>query len=278
LGVRNTALFAHTPGVRAPLSSTQRASFSVRRDPSTYSPAAFTERWNDVPSRDDGSAEPCLQVGWRCMIPASDEAGVPQQGGIFVKAIASRREDSRYSSDTAQSRGHKWVTAIHLNSRGFAFVVFEGPLAPRDWSIVEARGEDKREKILARIDALFARYRPDVVVLQDMSQTGTHRPHRIRRLNEAIVQAAERYGFPVAFFSRVEVRQRFTHLGSVTKGTIAASISKHSPAPQKAGFLFTFRCFGRDSCRYGCWCSWRDNLWLTTARRNRNIAAVQRVD
>jgi hypothetical protein len=39
------------------------------------------------------------------MIPASDEAGVPQQGGIFVKAIASRREDSRYSSDTAQSRG-----------------------------------------------------------------------------------------------------------------------------------------------------------------------------
>src|SRR5258707_15894877 len=27
----------------------QRASFSVRRDPSTYSPAAFTERWNDVP-------------------------------------------------------------------------------------------------------------------------------------------------------------------------------------------------------------------------------------
>src|SRR5258705_13545320 len=41
------------------------------------------------------------------MIPASDEAGVPQQGGIFVKAIASRREDSRYSSDTAQSRGQR---------------------------------------------------------------------------------------------------------------------------------------------------------------------------
>src|SRR5258706_4984289 len=26
------------------------------------------------PSRDDGSAEPCLQVGGRCMLPASDEA------------------------------------------------------------------------------------------------------------------------------------------------------------------------------------------------------------
>src|SRR5260370_22685155 len=39
------------------------------------------------------------------MLLASDEAGVPQRGGIFVKAIALRREDSRYSSDTAQSRG-----------------------------------------------------------------------------------------------------------------------------------------------------------------------------
>ncbi len=42
-------LFALKRIVRAPFSSTQRASFSVRRDPSTYSPAAFTERWNDVP-------------------------------------------------------------------------------------------------------------------------------------------------------------------------------------------------------------------------------------
>ena len=88
MGVRNTALFAHTPGVRAPLSSTQRASFSVRRDPSTYSPAAFTERWNEVPSRDDGSAEPCLQVGWRCMIPASDEAGARSKEESFGERLA----------------------------------------------------------------------------------------------------------------------------------------------------------------------------------------------
>ena len=42
-----------------------------------------------IPSRDDGSAEPCLQVGWRCMLPASDEAGVPQQGGIFPDQFRS---------------------------------------------------------------------------------------------------------------------------------------------------------------------------------------------
>src|SRR5260370_29556956 len=59
----NTALFAHTPGVRAPLSSTQRASFSVRRDPSTYSPAAFTERWNDVRRRQTAHANRCRAHG-----------------------------------------------------------------------------------------------------------------------------------------------------------------------------------------------------------------------
>src|SRR6266481_8870109 len=71
---------------------------------------SFPKNWSE------GGISATVIGCWRCMIPASDEAGVPQQGGIFVKAIASRREDSRYSSDTAQSRGHKWVTAIHLNS------------------------------------------------------------------------------------------------------------------------------------------------------------------
>ena len=79
------------------------------------------------------------------------------------------------------------ITAIYLNSRGFGFALFEGPAAPLDWGTVEIRGKDKREKLLARVDAVFARYRPDLVVLQDMSEHGTHRPHRIRRLNETIV-------------------------------------------------------------------------------------------
>src|SRR5260370_11502392 len=75
LGVRNTALFAHTPGVRAPLSSTQRASFSVRRDPSTYSPAAFTERWNDVPRGTMGARSHASRLaGAVCFRPPMKQA------------------------------------------------------------------------------------------------------------------------------------------------------------------------------------------------------------
>src|SRR5262249_30215907 len=115
------------------------------------------------------------------------------------------------------------VMAIYLNGRGFGFVVFEGLHKPIDWSVVEARWPDKGEKILARVNSLFAQYKPDVVVLQDMSHTGTHRPHSIRRINKAIAEAAERYTFPVVFFSRIEVRRHFAYLSSVTKDTIAAA-------------------------------------------------------
>ena len=128
------------------------------------------------------------------------------------------------------SRRHRLVTAIYLNSRGFAFVLFEGPLAPLDWGVIEARGKNKRNRMLSRIETLFSRYRPDAVVLQNMSDNGTDRPQRIRRLNDAIAEAAERFGFPVAFFSRAEVRQRFEYLGLVTKDTIAEAVAKHIPA------------------------------------------------
>ena len=119
------------------------------------------------------------------------------------------------------------ITAIYLNSRGFGFALFEGPIAPLDWGTVEIRGKEKREKLLARVDAVFARYRPDVVVLPDTSERGTHRPHRIRRLNDTIAVRAESYGVPVRFFTRNDVRRRFAYLQMVSKDAIAGNREAH---------------------------------------------------
>jgi hypothetical protein len=69
-----------------------------------------------------------------------------------------------------------------------------------------------------------------VVVLQDMSERGTHRPHRIRRLNKTITERAESNGLPVRFFSRNDVRRCFAYLQTVSKDAIAAAITKHIPA------------------------------------------------
>jgi Holliday junction resolvasome RuvABC endonuclease subunit len=125
---------------------------------------------------------------------------------------------------------YKLVTAVYLNARGFAFALFEGQLAPLDWGVFEARGRNKEERILSRVDDLFSRYRPDVVVLQDTSSNNAHQPERICRLNAAISEIAEQYGFSIVFFSRADVRQRFGYLGIATKDTIAAAIAKHIPA------------------------------------------------
>jgi hypothetical protein len=90
---------------------------------------------------------------------------------------------------------YEFVSAIFLNTRGFAFVVFEGELAPLDWGVVEVRGTRKSEKNLARIEKLLARCRPQVVVLQKLLPTDP-RPERIFDLNGAVAALARRGGFP----------------------------------------------------------------------------------
>jgi endonuclease/exonuclease/phosphatase family metal-dependent hydrolase len=124
----------------------------------------------------------------------------------------------------------KLVLAIHFNSRGFAFVLFEGSTNPIDWGIVDARGVDKDITIRERLKDLFARYQPDFLVLQDMSYMGTHRPHRIRRLNRLASALAEEYAFAVTYFAREAVRRCFRYLTTVTKDTIAAAVAKRLPA------------------------------------------------
>ena len=119
--------------------------------------------------------------------------------------------------------------AVYLNARGLAFVVFEGELAPLDWSVIEARGSDKREMLLTRVETLFTKLRPNILVLENMSNP-QGRPQRIRSLNQAIVQLAKRYTLPTVFFTRAEVRQQFAYLGTVTKDAVAMAIARHIPA------------------------------------------------
>lgn len=122
------------------------------------------------------------------------------------------------------------VLAIYPSVRGFAFVVFEGSLSPADWGIKELRGRQKNRRCLLAIATLFARYRPDVLVLQDMSPAGTRRAVRLRELNAGIEEMANDQGIAVFRFSRAQVRQAFAPYGATTKHSIAEIIVKHVPA------------------------------------------------
>lgn len=122
------------------------------------------------------------------------------------------------------------VLAIYPSTRGFAFVVFEGPLSPVDWSAREVRGQHKNQRCLVAIVAILARYQPDALVLQDMSSSGTRRALRLRELNAGIAELAEECGIPIFAYSRAQVREAFEPFGLTNKHFIAETIAKHIPA------------------------------------------------
>src|SRR4051812_8541081 len=119
------------------------------------------------------------------------------------------------------------VLAVYLTNRGFAFILFEGPLSPIDWGIARRDGKDKNSRCLKLVAALFLRYGPDVLVLQDTSPMGIRRSQRIADLNLSISELAEQPGIPVHAYSRPRVRLAFRHLGSPTKQAMAEAIAKH---------------------------------------------------
>jgi hypothetical protein len=127
-------------------------------------------------------------------------------------------------------RRYELVLAVYINSRGFAFVAFEGSLAPLDWGVKEIRGRHQNARCLARFDLLLDRYEPAALVLQDMSPNGTRRGERIRALNTSMGEHAEERGVPIYAYSRADVRSAFGHLGVINKHDLAEVIAKHIPA------------------------------------------------
>jgi len=125
---------------------------------------------------------------------------------------------------------HLLVLSIYPNSRGFTFVLFEGPLAPVDWGIAEVRGPRKNERCLMRIRGLFGRFAVDALVLQEMSDSSTRRAERIKRLNRHITRLAEDRHIPIFAYSRLQVRACLASIGLTTKQGIAEAIAKRIPA------------------------------------------------
>jgi hypothetical protein len=128
------------------------------------------------------------------------------------------------------SRRRNLIFAIHFQTRGFAYVLFDESRMPIDWGVYDARGAGKNARSLIRIDSLLELHTPDVLVLQDMSERGTRRAHRIRELNRRAAELADQRGVLVKTYSRAQVIEYFAELNTVTKHKIAEAIAKHIPA------------------------------------------------
>jgi hypothetical protein len=121
------------------------------------------------------------------------------------------------------------VLSIDPTTKGFAFVVFEGPELLLDWGVSDVSPDRKNALCLTRIESLLSRYVPDVVVLEAYDGKGSHRRRRVRSLIRSIRRLATRKGFRSRAFPRAEIRRAFAALGKATKHPIASEIARRFP-------------------------------------------------
>lgn len=122
------------------------------------------------------------------------------------------------------------VLAVYPFSRGFAFVLFEGPESPFDWGVKEVKGPNKNARTLAEIRHLLDRYRPEVLVIEDTSGKESRRTSRIRKLYRALAHLAQAEYVDLCRFSPANVKACFASVGASTKYEIAKAIATQIPA------------------------------------------------
>ena len=117
------------------------------------------------------------------------------------------------------------VLAVRPFTRGLAFALFESPLSPVDWGIKEVRGSDRHDRMAARVRALIAAQRPDVLVLEDRVTRGVRTPPARLKLYRQLAHRAACDGIAVRRYTRRHIRGCFAGVGAVTRYQIAHAIA-----------------------------------------------------
>jgi hypothetical protein len=124
---------------------------------------------------------------------------------------------------------HSFTLAIHPTTRGFGWVLFEGPFAPFDWGMCDAR-QEKNRTCLKRAEALIRRYQPHTLVLEAFEPKNSRRSDRIARFGRAMVALAADRGLEVAIYTRSDVRSCFASVGARSREEIAEAVARHIDA------------------------------------------------
>jgi len=122
------------------------------------------------------------------------------------------------------------VLAVYPFSRGFAFVLFEGPESPFDWGVREIKEKHKNVKTLDAIKVLIDRYRPEVLVIEDIGERGSRQTGRVRKLYRMLTHLAATEYVELYRFPKSAVRMYFASVGATTKYEIAKAIARQIPA------------------------------------------------
>lgn len=122
------------------------------------------------------------------------------------------------------------VLSVVAFSRGFAFVLFEGPESPFDWGVREIKGRDKNIKTLDAVKEIIDRYRPEALVITDMTINRSKQTARVRKLHGMLRHLATTEFVDIYEFSKDAVKTYFSPVGATTKYEIAKVIAQQIPA------------------------------------------------
>ena len=125
---------------------------------------------------------------------------------------------------------HPLVLSIYPTTRGYAYVLFEGPESPYDWGVRDIRKRPKNDGTLESIRALVDRYHPDQIVIEDYAEKGSRRSVRIRTLYRMLLHFAETEHIEVSRIAKKDIRAVFEVAGARTKYEIAQVIARQIPA------------------------------------------------
>jgi Holliday junction resolvasome RuvABC endonuclease subunit len=120
------------------------------------------------------------------------------------------------------------ILAVAPSTRGFGYAIMEG----RDRLVRYGRKliiGNKNPRCLVQVEQLITFFRPDVVVLHNMTFKNCTRVPRIKKLNLKIIEAAKKRRIKVKLFSTEQIRDAFTADESGTEHGRAKIIAEQFP-------------------------------------------------
>ncbi len=125
-------------------------------------------------------------------------------------------------------RKHQCVLGVAANTRGLGFVVLEGETTLVTWGGSTAR-RDKNASCIAKVKRLIARYRPDVLVSENVSGPHSRRASRIKDLVAEIVAIGKMSNITTVQLPPEQLRRIYYPNGSGTKHDRAEILAKKFP-------------------------------------------------
>jgi Holliday junction resolvasome RuvABC endonuclease subunit len=118
--------------------------------------------------------------------------------------------------------------AVHPTSRGFGWVLFEGPIVPVDWGIASAK-VNRSAQCMVRFKQLLDQYQPSALILEKFEESDSRRGERIRILGKTMRGFANNRDMDTLVYSREEVSVAVSGRTKASRHTVALAVAEQLP-------------------------------------------------